>query len=208
MGQPTNTRAQRTRERLRETAQQLFLRQGYQATSVEAILAEAGIASRETFYRHYVGKEELFVDVLSHLTLKQPRFTEQFAEPPRIHNLSDLRQTLTTLARELLFAMSQPEYQALMRITMAEAPRFPQIGPRFFAAIPQHALSLIMALLRDASEQQIIADVDFEAFARALLGGLLTYAIQSLMLVENQPQAPHLDRADALVQVMLRSLKP
>lgn len=208
MKQRENTRAQQTRERLRETAQRLFLQQGYQATSVDTILAAAGISSRETFYRHYAGKEALFVDVLSHLTMEQPNFAEKLATLPRVHDLSTLRQVLTVLARELLVLMNQPEYQALMRITIAEAPRFPQLGPLVFAAIPQHGLSLIMALLQEAREQQIIAHVDFEAMARALLGGLLTYAIQSLLFVGDQTQPPTLDRADVLVECLLGGLKP
>ena len=46
------TRTQQTRERLRAAAHRLFLQQGYVATSIDAILAEAGIASKETLYRH------------------------------------------------------------------------------------------------------------------------------------------------------------
>ncbi len=38
-------RAQQTRERLRAAALRLFLQQGYPATSIDAILAEAGISS-------------------------------------------------------------------------------------------------------------------------------------------------------------------
>ena len=57
-----STRAQRTRERLRAAAHRLFLRQGYLATSVDAILAEAGISSKETLYRKYANKEALFAD--------------------------------------------------------------------------------------------------------------------------------------------------
>ncbi|MFL5662407.1 MAG: TetR family transcriptional regulator, partial [Ktedonobacteraceae bacterium] len=40
-----NTRAQRTRERIRAAALRLFLQQGYLATSIDAILAEASISS-------------------------------------------------------------------------------------------------------------------------------------------------------------------
>jgi AcrR family transcriptional regulator len=202
-----NVRAQQTRQRLRETAQALFLQQGYQATSVDVILAAAGIASRETFYRHYAGKENLFVDVLSHLTMERPGFSEKVAALPAVRDLTTLRHALTTLARELQLVMSQPEYQALMRITIAEAPRFPQLGSLFFAAIPHQVLSLIMTLLREARGQEIIAEVDFEALARALLGGLLSYAIQSLLLGGEQARPPALDRADALVEVMMRALR-
>src|SRR5258706_8512422 len=97
-----NTRAQQTHERLRAAAHRLFLRQGYLATSIDAILTEAGISSKETLYRHYASKEDLFVDVLGHLTLEQPGFSEKLAALPSPHDLLSLRQTLTHLSRAIL----------------------------------------------------------------------------------------------------------
>ena len=93
-----NTRAQQTRERLRAAAHRLFLQQGYLATSVDAILAEAGVSSKETLYRHYTNKEALFVDVLSHLTMEQPGFSEKLAALPTPYNLPQLGQALSTLS--------------------------------------------------------------------------------------------------------------
>src|SRR6266567_5090437 len=185
-------RAQQTRERLRAAAHRLFLQQGYLATSIDAILAEASISSKETLYRHYASKEELFVDVLGHLTLSQPGFSAKLLALPTPHDLPSLRQALTQLSREILSMMSQPEYLALVRIIIAEAPRFPQLGSLFFSTVPQRGLTLIAALLRAAREQQIIADVDFEAVTRALLGGLLTYAITDLVVAreEASPLSP------------------
>src|SRR5215217_5334890 len=103
-----STRAQRTREQIRAAAQRLFLQQGYLATSTDAILTEAGIASKETLYRHYASKEELFADVLRHLTLEQPHFAERLAQLRPPDDLSSLRQALTAIARELLALMLQP----------------------------------------------------------------------------------------------------
>jgi len=203
-----NTRTQQTRERLRAAAQRLFLQQGYLATSIDAILAEAGISSKETLYRHYAGKEELFIDVLSHLTLSQPGFTEKLMALPAPHDLPSLRQALTQLSREILSLMRQPEYLALVRIIIAEAPRFPQLGSLFFSTVPQRGLTIIVALLRAAREQQIIAAVDFEVVARALLGGLLSYAITDLLFAEEQARLLSLDHADGLVEVMMRALTP
>src|SRR6266568_5177680 len=74
-----NRRAQQTREQIRAAAYRLFLQHGYMSTSTDAILAEAGISSKETLYRHYASKEALFVDVLSHLTMEQPGFSEKLA---------------------------------------------------------------------------------------------------------------------------------
>ena len=203
-----NTRAQQTRERLRAAAQRLFLQQGYLATSIDAILAEAGVSSKETLYRHYASKEDLFVDVLGHLTLSQPGFSEKLVVLPTPHDLLSLRQALTQLSREILSLMRQPEYLALVRIIIAEAPRFPQLGSLFFSTVPQRGLTIIVALLQAARERQIIADVDFEVVARALLGGLLSYAITGLMFAGEQARLPSLDHADEVVEIIMRALAP
>jgi len=203
-----NTRAQQTHQRLRAAAHRLFLQQGYLATSIDAILAEAGISSKETLYRHYANKEALFVDVLSHLTLEQPGFSEKLAALPMPRDLPSLRQALTHLSREILSMVSQPGYLPLVRMIIAEAPRFPQLGTLFFSTVPQRGLTIITALLQAAREQQIIADVDFDAVAHTLLGGLLTYIIMSLVLAEEPAQPPALDRADAVVEVIMRALTP
>src|SRR5437588_9733720 len=105
-----NTRTQQTRERLRAAAHQLFLQQGYLATSIDAILAEAGVSSRETLYRHYASKEALFADVLRHLTLEQPSFLETIAALPSPHDLASLRLALTRISREILTMASRPDY--------------------------------------------------------------------------------------------------
>jgi AcrR family transcriptional regulator len=203
-----HARTQQTRERLRAAAQRLFLQQGYLATSIDAILAEAEVSSKETLYRHYASKEFLFVDVLSHLTLEQPGFAEKLSALPTPHDLPSLRQALIQFSREILSMMSQPEYLAMVRIIIAEVPRFPQLGSLFFSTVPQRGLSIIMTLLRDAREQQIIADVDFEAVAHALLGGLLTYAVTNLALAGQETPPLAFERADALVEVMMRALTP
>ena len=203
-----HTRAQQTRERLRTAAHQLFLRQGYLATSIDAILAEAGISSKETLYRHYRSKEELFVDVLSHLTMEQPGFSAKLVALPTPQDLPSLRQGLTMLAREILSMMSQPGYLPLVRMIIAETPRFPQLGTLFFSTVTERGLAIITALLRAAREQQIIADIDFDAVAHTLLGGLLTYVIMSLVLAGEEEHPPPLDRADAVVEVIMRALTP
>jgi len=202
-----NTRTQQTRERLRAAAHRLFLRQGYLATSIDAILAEAGISSKETLYRHYANKEALFADVLSHLTMEQPGFSERLAALPAPQDLLQLGQALTLLSREILSMMSQPGYLPLVRMIIAEAPRFPQLGTLFFSTVTQRGLAILTALLQVAREQEIIADIDFDAVTHMLLGGLLTYVMMSLVLGE-EAQPPALDRADAVVEVIMRALTP
>src|SRR5262245_44881091 len=203
-----NTRTQQTRQRIRAAAHRLFLQQGYLATSIDAILAEAGISSKETLYRHYANKEALFVDVLSHLTMEQPGFSEKLATLPAPQDLASLRQALTTLAREFLSMMSQPGYLPLVRMIIAEAPRFPQLPNLFFSTVTKRGLAIIAALLQTASEQQIIADVDFDVVTHTLLGGLLSYVLPSLVFASEEAQPTPPDRADAVVEIIIRALRP
>jgi AcrR family transcriptional regulator len=56
-------RGRATRERLVATARELFGRDGYEATSVEAVLKEAGVA-KGSLYHHFENKPALFDAVL------------------------------------------------------------------------------------------------------------------------------------------------
>ena len=65
-GRPMNKnveRGQATRAHLVDVATQLFASHGYDGTSIEAVLAEAGV-SRGSLYHHFAGKDALFWAVL------------------------------------------------------------------------------------------------------------------------------------------------
>jgi TetR/AcrR family transcriptional regulator, mexJK operon transcriptional repressor len=147
-------------------------------------------------------------DVLAHLTMEQPSFSEKLAALPTPHDLPSLRQALTQLSREILSMISQPGYLPLVRMIIAETPRFPQLGTLFFSTVTQRGLTIMTSLLQAAREHQVIADVDFDAVTHTLLGGLLTYAITSLVFAGEEAQPPALDRADAVVEVIMRALTP
>ncbi len=201
-------RSQQTRERLRAAAHRLFLQQGYLATSIDAILTEAGIASKETLYRHYAGKEALFIDVLSHLTMEQPGFAERMEALPLLHDLPSLHQALTLISRAVLSMMIQPDYLPLVRMIISEASRFPQLGTLFFTTVTQRGLTIITILLQTAREKEIIADIDVDAVVHIWLGGLLSYVLMSLIMGSEEAPLPDLDRVDAVVEIMMRALKP
>ena len=59
--QPPLSRGEATRARIREAANVLFLRDGVEATTVEAIAAAAGV-SKPTFYLYFQRKEDLLLE--------------------------------------------------------------------------------------------------------------------------------------------------
>src|SRR4051812_32457589 len=58
---PATTRREDTRARIREAANDLFLRKGVDKTTVDEIVAKAGIA-KGTFYLHFQRKEDLLLE--------------------------------------------------------------------------------------------------------------------------------------------------
>lgn len=199
-------RAERTREQIRVAAQRLFLQHGFVGTSTDAIMTAAGIASKETLYRHYPSKEDLFVDVVRHLTLRP---AAALAHLPTPQDLPSLRQALVTVTRQFLSILIQPEYLALLRITIAETARFPQLGALFRTSVPERGLTLLTGLLHQAREHQVIAEVDYDVVTHMLQGGLLAYAMLDVLLAdEGKANPPSLDRADAIVEIIMRALTP
>ena len=60
---PATKRKTNSRERLIEAAYELFFLQGYQATSIDQIIAKAGV-TKPTVYAHFSNKEALCVEYL------------------------------------------------------------------------------------------------------------------------------------------------
>ncbi|MDP3940535.1 MAG: TetR/AcrR family transcriptional regulator [Deltaproteobacteria bacterium] len=56
-----SARGKRTRERIRVAANQLFLKKGFEKTTVDAIATAAGV-SKGTFYLHFERKEDLLLE--------------------------------------------------------------------------------------------------------------------------------------------------
>jgi TetR/AcrR family transcriptional regulator, mexJK operon transcriptional repressor len=104
--------------------------------------------------------------------------------------------------------MCQPGYLPLVRMIIAESPRFPQLGTLFFSTVTQRGFTIINSLLQAARKKHIIAGIDFDAVARMLLGGLISYAITGLIFTEELVQPPPYERADALIEVIMRALTP
>jgi len=84
---PTSTAiAGKKRQHIIETAYRLFRRDGFHATGIDRIIAEADVA-KMTMYRHFPGKDGLIVEVLDwrarHFDEQLDRLAEVVATPER-----------------------------------------------------------------------------------------------------------------------------
>lgn len=120
-GRPSLAEAEQLGERILEIATELFLRDGYGSTSIEAIAQAAGISKR-TFYARHAGKPDLFAAVVG-------RIVEQIRPPPEVPLLAGttLDEILERLAGLMLRAALSPRALALNRLIIAESARFPEL---------------------------------------------------------------------------------
>ena len=200
-------RAQQKRGQILEAARRLFLSHGYAHTSTEAVRRAAGV-SKETLYRYYSTKEELFIDVLRRLTLEhlpKPLQLDEALAPGA--SQEQLRKALRVLGLEIVGLMMQPDYLALLRVVFAESRRFPHLGELFRKTVPEQTVAAVSQLIARLRKKGLVARVDEEAAARMLLGSLLTYAIMDGVLSsDGEPHPPPPKRIAAITDLFVRAI--
>jgi TetR/AcrR family transcriptional regulator, mexJK operon transcriptional repressor len=121
-GRPSKARAEQLGEHILEIATELFLAQGYGATSIEAVAQQARVAKR-TFYARFGDKPGLFAAVVQRIVerLRPP------ADVPLFEGDS-CEAVLQRLARLILRASLMPEALGLNRLILGESARFPDLA--------------------------------------------------------------------------------
>ena len=191
------------RAQIADAARELFLAQGFAATSMDAVTAAAGV-SKQTLYAYFPTKADLLADVISDAL-------EDLAGgrpgQPRIESVSDLRITLLSFATNLLRAILAPEFVALMRLILGEAFRIPELWLGVRQALPLRMLADTAELVRGAIENGIIKPVSPELAARMLIGPLMTYvALDGFLGTEEHPNPPTQAELEAIVDCFLAGI--
>jgi AcrR family transcriptional regulator len=164
---------------LREAAADMFLENGYDALSIEALIERVG-GSRRNVYAHFGGKEQLFIEAVQHrcLELSKPLHDlkiEQSSEAPEI--------SLKKFGRALINIVLAPETLALHRLMIAEGQRFPALAEKIWNSGPNLSRQMLEKWVRH--QQEIGASrADGDPFTMASqFVGLATYELQLRALI-------------------------
>lgn len=116
------------RAAIMETALEVFVRQGYAATSLEDI-ATATPVSRQTVYSHFGDKEQLFLAVVDkELTATLEGLRAATADPPdETADPVGAEAYLVALARRVVATLLDPRTADLRLLVQSEAPRHPRL---------------------------------------------------------------------------------
>jgi AcrR family transcriptional regulator len=160
-------KGQSTREHLLAAARELFARDGYDATSIEAVLQRSAV-SRGSLYHHFPDKKALFEAVLIRvhaeavqLTIKAARGSADGVEALKAGCLAWIK-----LARD----------PSVSRIVLIDAPSI--VGwVRWRQIDEEHSFGVVKAGLRAAAERNMLPESMIEAVGHILLAALNELAL-------------------------------
>jgi AcrR family transcriptional regulator len=190
-----------TRERLLAAAEQVFMRRGLQAASIEEIADEAGL-TRGAFYSNFDRKEQLFVDLL-HARVYD-RYRQILDRSPRDATpIERLRQGV----RELMSQYQDQDGQWLFALWLellahaARNPEFRELAATFWKGNREVLTEIIAEVYREHGEEPPLPAKDLASAQIALDIGL---AVQHLV----DPQAVSLDLYPLLYETLFAPLLP
>lgn len=162
------------REQILQGAMQVFLEQGYAATSMDRV-AEVAKVSKNTIYNHFQDKEGLFTALIEQITTN--RFQIVFGSVPI---QGEPAVVLRQIAEKLLTTiLPDREYISFLRLVIGESERFPQLARLFVSNLPKKVLSILSEYFRSHPELNL---PNPEATARIFMGSLMGYVVTQEIL--------------------------
>jgi AcrR family transcriptional regulator len=184
------------RQSILAIAREVFLREGYAATSMSAIAAKVG-GSKGTLYNYFPSKEALFAAVV------QAQCVQDQAELWDMNLETDnVAETMTHLGRRVLKLMLSDEVLAIHRMVVAECTRFPEIGEALYDAGPRQGKRPLIRYMADCIDKGLLKGDDPERMA--FQAGELVMAGLYRRRLWNVEPAPTEAEMEANVQAAVR----
>jgi AcrR family transcriptional regulator len=153
-------------EQILDAAEGLFLRQGYETTTVEQIAAGIG-ATKRTIYVRFADKAQLFrAVVIRVLDARRPQLDT-------IGTGGTVDERLTDMGLAVLRYVLDPKVVSVLRVAMAEAHRFPELNKMIEEQAAQGIAPAVERILAEEARLNRLALQDIP-FATMLLLSLLT----------------------------------
>lgn len=140
---------QTKKEAILEIASAAFLQHGYQGASVNEMSRRSGI-SKETIYRYFNNKKELFAAVLDRELDTYQRGIQELGE---IDQGMDVRDVLMRVGSMLLKLLLQKRTMALRLLVFNASQRQPEIGQLYNERGPRRAMTALEHYFTELARQ-------------------------------------------------------
>lgn len=122
------------RQAILDIAREVFLTEGYADASMSTIAARLG-GSKGTLYNYFPSKEALFVAFMRQECELEAEIAHALDHPD-----DDLGEALNHLGCRMVTFLLSDKLQAVHRLVVAEAQRFPELGRTFYAEGPRRGI--------------------------------------------------------------------
>jgi TetR/AcrR family transcriptional repressor of mexJK operon len=120
-------------------ATEVFLKSGYLGANMDEIAALSEV-SKQTIYKHFSSKEQLFVEVVT--TMTDAASDAVHKETPELAD-DQISQFLQMYAYRQLAVVLTPRLMQLRRLVIGEVARFPELAKVLYERGPQRAISAL-----------------------------------------------------------------
>jgi AcrR family transcriptional regulator len=193
------------RKQVTDAAVELFLANGFDQTSMDAIAARAGV-SKTTVYAHYSDKVALFKAVVE----RSGQSLAVQMDGSRLREEQDPQTRLKEIVLIVLEATTAPEFRAFLRVMISESTRRPDLAFAAETAGLVDVIGLIASILEDEARQHGYELTDARMFATVLLRMAVSGPqLDSLLFAGFRPSHALLDaHARWVTAIFLRGIEP
>ena len=200
-GRPSLEDIPRRNEHLLEVATENFIRLGFNATTLDRIAAEAGVAKR-TIYARYPDKQALFFVVMRRLSEDRV-----FENEPRDDELP-LREGLRKRAKVMMDLSLTDRHLAIARLFMVELAHFPELGKSLWKAVEDEQGDSMTEYFRSHQRKQNIRPGNLALLSQLFLFNIFAFTNRVALHQRDKPSAEEVDAyIDNMIDVMLRGIE-
>lgn len=156
-------------------ATELFLRDGYDQTSIDAILVRSG-GSKATLYAYFPTKEDLFRAVIDGVLVTTHA-------QPALDVTGEPRRVLTDFAVDRLHVIFSERHRAVLRLIIAERERFPDLAELYYERGPQRGHRTLVSYLDALRLSGMLSVEDTEEAGEFFVGMLMHKWYKELLLL-------------------------
>jgi len=156
------------REAILKAALSVFAAHGFEAARLDDVASKAGVA-KGTLYLYFRDKEALFEALVRNAVSPLLEQMSRTAAAADIPPLQALETFFTLFQKEVLGT----ERKLLLRLIMAEGPRFPAIAEFYYREVVAHGLRMMRALAKRAAGEGAFATDAAARYPQLIVAPLL-----------------------------------
>jgi AcrR family transcriptional regulator len=199
-GRPLLEDVPRRNEHLLDIATEIFVRLGYNATTLDRIAAEAGVAKR-TIYARYPDKQALFFAVMRRLS--ERRVFENLWEEDDL----SLRDGLRRRAHQMMERSLSDQELAVARLFMVELAHFPELGKTLWKAVENEQGGSMIEYFRSHQRKRNMRSMNLALLSELFLFNIYSFTNRIALHQRDKPTEEEIAAyIDNMVDVMVRGI--